>query len=263
MHIRHATCHERHGRARTPRVCGAHVVRGGQTGVRTMRSLRVTCAGLALIAVCSVGAAGLTGCSPAQAGGTARGQVSAVASSSSADSASDEAAQSGEATRDEVVAESVQASPEIASAADAPVADDALQLQCRMRLPRTRMTGPSRLRARWLRPRRTLCPRRTVGRPIPSGCRGRAMTHGRGRGLSTSAASPPVARGPLRHRNGSIATERTTQAGTGKFGSVPVTVVISGGRITSIEGRPQRGEQRHGGAGPVPGDTRHHRGAVG
>ena len=125
MHIRHATCHERHGRARTPRVCGAHVVRGGQTGVRTMRSLRVTCAGLALIAVCSVGAAGLTGCSPAQAGGTARGQVSAVASSSSADSASDEAAQSGEATRDEVVAESVQASPEIASAADAPVADDA------------------------------------------------------------------------------------------------------------------------------------------
>ena len=104
MHIRHATCHERHGRARTPRVCGAHVVRGGQTGVRTMRSLRVTCAGLALIAVCSVGAAGLTGCSPAQAGGTARGQVSAVASSSSADSASDEAAQSGEATRDEVVA---------------------------------------------------------------------------------------------------------------------------------------------------------------
>lgn len=199
-----------------------------------MRSLRVTCAGLALIAVCSVGAAGLTGCSPAQAGGTARGQVSAVASSSSADSASDEAAQSGEATRDEVVAESVQASPEIASAADAPVADDASSSSTDA-LAAGSDDGSISTEASMAEGSTDTLPEADGWAPDPVWLSGEGDDARSWSGLvdvsSQSAGSSRAASSQERqYRDGTYYA-----SGTGKFGSVPVTVVISGGRITSIE----------------------------
>ncbi len=194
-----------------------------------MRSLRVTCAGLALVAVCSVGAAGLTGCSPAQAGGTARGQVSAVASSSSADSASDGAAQSGEATRDEVVAESVQASPEIASAADAPAVDDASSSSADA-LAVGSDDGSISTEAST-----DALPEADGWAPDPVWLSGEGDDARSWSGLvdvsSQSAGSSRAASSQERqYRDGTYYA-----SGTGKFGSVPVTVVISGGRITSIE----------------------------
>ena len=194
-----------------------------------MRSLRVTCAGLALVAVCSVGAAGLTGCSPAQAGGTARGQVSAVASSSSADSASDETAQGEGTARDEVVAESVQASPEIASAADAPVADDASSSSADA-LAADSDDGSISAGAST-----DALPEADGWAPDPAWLSGEGDDARSWSGLvdvsSQSAGGSRAASSQDRqYRDGTYYA-----SGTGKFGPVPVTVVISGGRITSIE----------------------------